>query len=630
MSGEGPSHGEAGAGRLRMLTLGALGIVYGDIGTSPLYALRECFSGVLAPVEANVLGILSLMFWSLILVVSIKYVVFMLRADNRGEGGILALMTLVAEASERRRGIAWLVIAGLLGTAFIYADAMITPAISVLSAVEGLESVAPRFEHFVIPIALTVLFGLYLSQRFGTERIGSVFGPIMLAWFALLGVLGAVSIAHTPHVLAAVDPRHAIDFFVGNGWLAFTLLGTVFLVITGGEALYADMGHFGRLPIRVAWFAIVLPGLLLNYFGQGALLLREPHALGSLFYSLAPQWALVPFVVLATCATVIASQAVISGAFSMTSQAIQLGYCPRLRVVQTSNEVIGQVYIPGVNWGFLAGTVALVLHFETSSRLASAYGIAVAAAMLLTTLFLYFVARRVWGWSRALAAAFSLPFLVVQSAFLLSTLLKIPTGGWFPIAIAVLIYVALATWARGRSYLTSALDAESLPLELFLSSLGEQGIVRVPGTAVYLTRQASAVPRALLHNLKHNKVLHEKVVLLTVLTERIPTVDEDERGDIRPLGQGFYCATLRYGYTQRPAVPIALTRVAGPHIDIDMMDTTFFLGRETLILGLRPRLMLPRLRRALFAFMQHNALDAARFFRIPPNRVVELGSQIEI
>ncbi len=623
----------AGSGRLGYLTIGALGIVYGDIGTSPLYAFRECFSeasGVVAS-AANVLGVLSLVFWSLILVISIKYVGFVLKADNRGEGGILAMMTLVTDAAEARQGVrSLLIVFGLIGSAFIYADAMITPAISVLSAVEGLGSIAPGLGGYVAPVALAILVGLYLVQSRGTEQISRIFGPVMVVWFAVLGVLGLLSTLDNPAVIAAVDPRHALAFFAANGFLGFALLGTVFLVITGGEALYADMGHFGRTPIRVAWFGIVLPGLLLNYFGQGALLLREPGFEGSLFYALTPAWGVVPMVVLATFATVIASQAVISGAFSLTAQAIQLGLSPRLRIVQTSSEVIGQVYLPAVNWAFMVGTVVLVVEFGSSSALASAYGLAVAAAMMLTTFFLYVVARRVWGWGRLASALFAVPFIVLHTAFFAATLLKVPSGGWVPLGVAAVIYVGMVTWDRGRRYLSAALESESLPLQMFLDSLASDGTTRVAGTAVFLTREPDVVPRTLLHNLKHNKVLHERVVLLTVVTERVPTVPEAERGTVSPLGAGFFRVVLRYGYDQRPNVPVALARAAAPYLSVDLMETTYFLGRETLIISRRPRLAMSTWRRALFAYLQHNALDAARFFGIPPNRVIELGAQLEI
>jgi KUP system potassium uptake protein len=624
-------------GRLPVLTLTALGIVYGDIGTSPLYALRECFSNpeLLSVTPANVLGVLSLMFWSLILVVTLKYITFILRADNQGEGGILALMTLVIDrykgGAQNPRARAALLVTGIAGTAFIYSDAMITPAISVLSAVEGLHVLTPAFEPYVIPVTLGILVGLYVFQYHGTEDIGKVFGPIVLLWFATLAVLGLISIAHTPWVLIALNPLHALTFFTHNGWIAFVILGIVFLVVTGAEALYADMGHFGKEPIRLAWFAVVLPGLTLNYFGQGALLLREPGAHPSLFFEMAPGWAQVPLVALATAATVIASQAVISGAFSLTAQGIQLGLLPRLQVVQTSARMVGQIYVPAVNWVFLAATVSLVLAFGTSSRLADAYGLAVAAAMLLTTFFLYVVARRVWHWRPVTAASLAIPFIVIHLVFFLATLIKIPTGGWFPLLGGFLIYGGIRTWARGRKYVQDMLRAESFPLKDFLQSLGEhKDIQRVRGTAVFLTRDEMGVPRTLLHNLKHNKVLHDINILVTVRTERIPRVPRTERAEVEDLGSGFYRVVLRYGFYERPNLPFGLEDALAPHFELDLMTTTFFLGRETLLVARRSDLDMSAWRRRLFAYMQHNTADAAKFFSIPPNRVIELGVQLEI
>lgn len=620
--------------KLPVLMLAALGVVFGDIGTSPLYALRECFRdpAVLALTTGNVLGVLSLIFWALILVISLEYMVFVLRADNRGEGGILALMTLVVNS--RRKGRAEtstvFMFAGLFGASLLFADAMITPAISVLSAVEGLRVMTPALGTLIVPISCTILFVLYLLQSQGTARIGTVFGPMVLAWFSVLGVLGAVSIVENPEVLAAVNPAYALAFFRENGWAGFIILGTVFLVVTGGEALYADMGHFGKLPIRLVWYLVALPGLLLNYFGQGALLLRGPETVEGLFYQLVPSWGLLPVVLLATAATTIASQAVITGAFSMISQAVNLGLSPRLAIRQTSAQAIGQVYVPSVNYALMVGTLALVLAFQESGALASAYGVAISTTMLATTSLLYFAARHVWGWRRPWALLFILPFLTIEFSFFSANLLKVPSGGWLPLLGGLLIYSLLASWRVGRKLLMDRLAEENFPLDLFLASLGGSGTVRVPGTSVFLTADPTGVPRALLHNLKHNKVLHERVLILTVDTERIPYVDPVDRIRIEPLGAGIFRVHVRYGFHERPDVPAALASADPSVYQYDPMDTTFFLGREVILVCRHPRLPVSRWRRVLFALMARNAQSAAAFFRIPPNRVVELGAQVEI
>jgi KUP system potassium uptake protein len=619
--------------RLSALMLGALGVVYGDIGTSPLYALRECFLAshhALAVDEANVLGVLSVIFWVLILVISIEYVAFILRADNRGEGGILALMALVVGRT-RKESVSkpLFIFLGLVGAALLFADAMITPAISVLSAVEGLKVETALFQPFVVPIAVTILVVLYLSQRYGSARIGAVFGPVMLLWFTTLGIIGVAQIIQEPHVLRALNPVYAIGFFMENEWVAFKVMGSVFLVVTGGEALYADMGHFGRKPIQYAWFGLVLPGLALNYFGQGALLLRTPEVLESLFYQTVPTWGLLPMVALATAATVIASQAVISGAFSVANQGIQLGFVPRLTIMQTSAKSIGQIYVPAINWVFMIGTLGLVLSFGESGRLAAAYGVAVSTTMLATTLFLFFVARRVWKWSVLASALIALPFLCIDLTFFTSNLLKIPAGGWLPVIFALLIYIAMDTWKKGRDLLQAKLAEEHFDVGLFLASIAGGGPTRVAGTAVFLTADAGGVPRSLLHNLKHNKVLHETVVLLTVETERIPYVPASERMEFETLGMGMHRMRLNYGFLEQPDVPAALEAVDPAVFKHDLMDTTFFLGRETIIVGTgASRLM--RWRRRLFAVMARNALSAASFFRLPVNRVVEVGYQIEL
>jgi KUP system potassium uptake protein len=615
------------------LTLGALGVVFGDIGTSPLYALRECFSypGSLGTTPENVLGVLSLILWALILVISVQYMVFILRADNRGEGGILALMTLVVRRNrDKQLQRSVFIMLGLFGAALLCADAMITPAISVLSATEGLRIVTPLFEAWVIPISVAILVALYLVQYQGTERIGVVFGPVMLLWFVVLGLLGVLSIAQTPEILSAIDPRHAVLLFESHGWLAYAVVGSVFLVVTGGEALYADMGHFGRTPVRLGWFFIALPGLALNYLGQGALLLRQPEAVHDLFYSLTPGWALVPMVLLATLATVIASQAVITGAFSLASQAVNLGYSPRLEIRQTSAHTIGQVYVPSVNYLFMFGTLGLVFAFQSSGALAGAYGTAVSTTMLATTLLLYGVARNIWGWSRPASLLFMAPFLTIGICFFTSNLLKIPDGGWLPLVAGGAIYALSSSWNDGRRLLYEQLASEAFPMELFCASLAGSKTLRVPGTAVFLTADPTGVPRAMLHNLKHNKVLHEQVVILTVDIERVPYVSREERLHVEATGHGIYRASVRYGFLEQPDIPETLTHIDPKLLAFDPMDTTFFLGRESLLLSPNPRLDVSRWRRALFAFMSRNAQSAANFFRIPPNRVVELGAQVEI
>jgi KUP system potassium uptake protein len=618
--------------RLTVLALGALGIVYGDIGTSPLYALRECFTGPhgISPTPDNVLGVLSLIFWSLIVVVSVKYLIFVMRADNRGEGGILALMAL---AMQRPRGQAHkarpvLITLGIFGAALLYGDGLITPAISVLSAVEGLNVATPVFERYVIPITLIILVGLFLVQRQGTGGIGAVFGPFMCVWFLTLAVLGVKELVHNPAVLGALSPLHGATFFLRNGWHGFLVLGSVFLVVTGGEALYADMGHFGWRPIKLAWFTLVLPALMLNYLGQGALLLRDASAARNPFYLLAPDWALYPLVVLATGATVIASQALISGAFSITRQAMQLGYSPRMEVVHTSAEEMGQIYLPGLNGVLLLGVVALVLGFRSASALASAYGIAVTTTMAVTTVLAYVVARERWGVSRAVALPVAGLFLVVDLAFFGANAVKIADGGWFPLLLAVCIFTLMTTWKRGREILATKLRAASLSLSDLLDSFGDHPPLRVPGTAIFMTGNAEGTPPALLHNLKHNKVLHEQVVLLTILSEEVPHVPAVERVEVEPLQQGFVRVIARYGFMENPSIPDVLKRCREKGLQFQLMGTSFFLGRETLIPTKKPGMAVWR--EALFSWMSRNARSATAYFRIPPNRVVELGSQVEL
>jgi KUP system potassium uptake protein len=621
--------------RTAFLALGALGVVYGDIGTSPLYALRECFTGPhgITPTPGNVMGVLSLIFWSLITIVSVKYLLFVMRADNRGEGGILALLALVMQRPKGSRaphpGRPVLLVLGLVGAALLYGDGLITPAVSVLSAVEGLSVATPVFERFIIPITLVVLLVLFLVQRHGTGGIGIVFGPFMCVWFVALAVLGVKELVHNPVVLWALSPAHAMSFFMDNGWHGFLVLGAVFLVVTGGEALYADMGHFGYKPIRAAWFSLVLPSLMLNYLGQGALLLRDQEAARNPFYLLAPGWALYPLVFLSTIATVIASQALISGAFSITRQSMQLGYCPRMEVVHTSAEEKGQIYLPGLNLMLLLGVVVLVLGFRSSSALAAAYGIAVTATMAITTMLAYVVFRERWGVRRAIALPVAGVFLAVDLAFFGANAVKIADGGWFPLALAVVIFTAMTTWKRGREILAAKLRAASMDLKDLLESFqGEHAPVRVPGTAVFMTGNPEGSPPALLHNLKHNKVLHEQVVLLTILSEDVPHVVGEERVEVERLELGFVRVIARYGFMENPSIPDILKRGREKGLQFQLMSTSFFLGRETLIPSKKPGMAVWR--EALFAWMSRNARSATAFFRIPPNRVVELGTQVEL
>ncbi|EPR39777.1 Low affinity potassium transport system protein kup [Desulfovibrio sp. X2] len=620
----------AGKTPLLPLTLTALGVVYGDIGTSPLYALRECFLGEmgLATTHANVLGVLSLIFWALILIISCKYLLFILQADNQGEGGILALMALATHGGSERGVGRLLIPLGLFGAALLYGDGMITPAISVLSAVEGLQVAAPSVQHFIIPLTVAILIGLFMVQRHGTAGVGRVFGPVTLVWFAVLAVMGVSWIVKRPEVLWALDPAYAAAFFMHNGLPGFVVLGAVFLVVTGGEALYADMGHFGRVPIRLAWFTVVLPGLVLNYFGQGALLLERPDAVTNPFYLMAPTWALTPLLLLATAATVIASQAVISGAFSLTMQAVQLGYSPRLAIEHTSATERGQIYVPAVNWLLMICCVGLVIGFESSGALAAAYGIAVTTTMVITTALFYTVARRRWHWSRLAAALPCLGFLVADIAFLGANALKIVHGGWFPLLVAGMFFALMATWKDGRHVLARRMVAGAVPLDKLPTLLAHEPPARVPGTAVFMAGNPQIVPPALLHNLKHNRVLHERVAILTVVTEDRPVVPRSERKLIEPLSGGITRVTLRYGFMQSPNVPRALHDLVLDGWEFDIHDTTFFLGRESLVAsggsgmsGWRER---------LFAFMSGIARSATAFYGLPPDRIVELGSQVKL
>ncbi len=611
------------------LTVSALGVVYGDIGTSPLYAMRECFYGshAVAPTEANVLGVLSLIIYSLVMVISIKYVAIVLRASNKGEGGILALTALLPKRDESSRAGWLLILLGIFGAALLYGDGMITPAITVLGAVEGLKIATPLFDPYVVPVAVGILLAIFAIQRHGTHQVGRLFGPIMVLWFVVLAVLGIGWTIQQPIVLTAFDPRHAVVFFSEHGLHGFTVLGAVFLVVTGGEALYADMGHFGKRPIRVAWFGLVLPSLLLNYFGQGALLLTDATAVSQPFFRLAPTWALFPLVALATAAAIIASQALISGAFSLTRQAIQLGYCPRLVISHTSSREMGQVYVPDVNWALMVCTIAIVIGFGSSSALAAAYGIAVTLTMVITALLLHVVMVERWGWARPIAFAVTGTFLAIDLSFFGANVLKILHGGWLPLVIGAVLFTLMTTWKTGRQIVAARITSRAIPIETFMAGILRVPPARVPGTAVFMTAQPTGTPPALAHNLQYNKVLHEHVVTLTVRTEPVPQVADEERATVKYLGDGVSDVTLRYGFMEDPDVPEGLRQAGQKGLVIDD-DLTFFLGRETLIVTRRPGMALWRER--LFVLLSRNAVRAVTFFRLPPERVVELGIQVEL
>jgi KUP system potassium uptake protein len=617
---------------LATLTIAALGVVYGDIGTSPLYAMRTAFHGAhaIALTPANVLGVLSLILWALVVIISVKYVVFVMSADNKGEGGILALMALIQRGRMARKlkPRTIIILLGIFGAALMYGDSVITPAISVLSAVEGLNIAAPALAQWIIPLTLLILFALFLFQSRGTRSVGAVFGPIMVLWFLTLSLLGIPHIVGRPEVLAAISPHYAIGFLAENGAAGFLVLGAVFLTVTGGEALYADMGHFGIQPIRLAWYAFVLPSLLLNYFGQGALLLGRPAAAVNPFYYLAPDWALYPLIILASAAAVIASQAVISGAFSLTRQAVQLGYCPRIQVEHTSSMEIGQIYIPTVNWALCLVTFALVLGFQNSTNMAGAYGVAVSSEMVITSLLFYILAREVWGWSLARAGILVAFFLVLDVAFFGANALKIPSGGWLPLALAAGVYLLMSTWKRGREILSKRLQEKSVPLNLLMADLAADPPLRVPGTAVFMSGNPGGTPPALVHNLAHNKVLHEKVVFLTVVTEEVPHVPASERVTVKHLGKGFVSVTARYGFMQDPNILDIIGRCGEKRVVIQLEGTTFFLGREDLVSTDRPGMA--RWRERLFVIMSRNALRATAFFQIPSTQVFEVGAQVEL
>jgi KUP system potassium uptake protein len=628
------SQGEARKSAKLKLAVGAIGIVFGDIGTSPLYAFRETFVGPhpLALDDLHVLGVVSLIFWSMTLVVSIQYVTLLMSADNKGEGGSLALVALLARRMDRSR-YGWLVIMfGVFATALFYGDSMITPAISVLSAVEGLAVVDARMGRYVIPIALVLLVGLFLLQKRGTTQVGTLFGPVMLVYFSVLGVLGVWHIASHPEILLALNPWYAVQFFVVDKWLAFLALGSVVLAVTGSEALYSDMGHFGRGPMRLSWFGFVMPCLLFNYFGQGAMIIGlgdagAAEAIQNPFFFLAPEALRLPLVLLVSVAAFIASQAVISGAFSITHQAIQLGFVPRLSIRHTSDEHHGQIYIPVINWVLMVSVILLVLTFRNSSNLASAYGIAVTGAMLLDTCLLAVLVTLLWRWKWYVAVPVLATFFIVDGAYFGANLMKVADGGWFPLMIGAFAFTLLTTWAKGRRLMRARMSEMGLPLEIFAKS-ARNSTARVPGTAIFMNSGAHGTPSALLHNIKHNKVLHERVVVLTVQIAQVPYVDPDKRFEMRDLGDGFYRVVLHYGFMEETDVPAALKAFAQCGAPFEMMQTSFFLSRQTLLAADKPGMAVWRER--LFAWMMRNAATPMEFFRLPTNRVVELGSQVEI
>ena len=624
--GHGHPHPQAS---LLKLTVGAIGIVFGDIGTSPLYAFRETFAGhhPLPVDRLHVFGVLSLIFWSMMIVVTLKYVTILMRADNKGEGGSLALLALISRKTEGVRWGTGIVLLGVFACALFYGDSMITPAVSVLSAVEGLLVVQSSLQPFVIPIAVGILVGLFMIQRRGTAAVGALFGPVVSIYFVTLTVLGLVSLASNPGVIAALNPVWAVRFFLEEQFLAFVSMGSVVLAVTGAEALYADMGHFGRRPIKTAWIYFVLPALMINYLGQGALLIANPGAISNPFFLLAPEWFRLPLVFIATAATVIASQAVISGAFSVTQQAIHLGFIPRLRITHTSAAAYSQIYIPAINWALMVMVILLVLVFQTSSNLTAAYGIAVTGAMFIDTCLLAVVLFSLWRWNRWLAGGLLALFFIVDTAYFAANLLKVPEGGWFPLLIGLIAFTFLTTWATGRKLLKQQLREGEIPLELFIRS-ATKSAVRVPGTAVFMTSQSDGVPHALLHNLKHNKVLHERCIFLTVAIQDVPTVGEEQRIRVEELGSGFYRIILKFGFMEEAHVPLALEQVSTCGFPFKMMDTSFFLSRQTLLASEIKGMAIWR--EKLFAWMMRNAESPMEFFSLPINRVVEVGSQVRI
>jgi KUP system potassium uptake protein len=607
--------------------------VYGDIGTSPLYAIRECFKeehGLVANTE-NVFGVLSLILWALIIIVSIKYVVFIMRADNRGEGGELALLALILQKQQRQTDVKrrFIIIAlGLTGASLLYGDGVITPAMSVLGATEGLVVIAPQFHVFVVPLTLIILLTLFLVQKKGTAKVGRVFGPVMILWFFTIAILGTVEIAKSPQILLAINPWHGVSFFIRNGFAGFVILGAVVLAVTGAEALYADMGHFGKRPIRVAWFALVLPALMLNYFGQAALVLREPAAAANPFYLLAPRIFLYPLLALATAAAVIASQALISGAFSITQQSIQLGYCPRMSIIHTSETEHGQIYIPEVNRALMIGCLTVVIGFRSTSALGAAYGIAVTGSMAISTILFSTLARTRWEWSWPKVLGLAALFLTVDLSFFGSNALKIVHGGWVPLAIAISVFTLMTTWSTGRRIVQSLLARGSLPIDLFLADVAKRKPFRAPGPAVFMTSNPEGAPLVLLHHLRHNKTLLENVILLSILSANVPQVPDEERISVTDLGEGFWRVTAKYGFMEKANVPQVLAACRNMGVVADRRDTTYFLGRERLLPTGRARLA--RWRKKLYIFMSRNSRTATEYFAIPPNRVVELGAQLEM
>ena len=616
--------------RASTLIIGAIGVVFGDIGTSPLYALKETFAGhhPIAVEPASVLGVLSLIFWTIMALVTLKYVAIIMRADNHGEGGSLALLARVTELTKNSRATWFVTMLGIFAAALFYGDSMITPAISVLSAVEGLEVVAPQFKEYVLPVTALILTGLFWIQRYGTGAVGRFFGPIMCAWFGVLAILGLIHIWEAPAVLAALNPIHAFEFLVRHPWISFLALGAIVLAVTGGEALYTDMGHFGKFPIRVAWFGFVLPALVLNYYGQGALLLKDPAAIQNPFYLLAPGWALVPMVLLATAATVIASQAVISGAFSVARQAIQLGYLPRMKIVHTSHQEAGQIYVPFTNWTLYLAVMALVFGFQSSSNLAAAYGIAVTGTMMIDTILVAFVVFLAWRWNPWLAAPLLGALLLIDLAFFSANAIKLLQGGWFPVVVALASFTTLTTWRRGRQLLFQEMGNLTMPLDQFIRSIEKAALQRVNSNAVYLTSRPEGVPSALLHNIKHNEVLHARNILVTVQTAEAPYVADADRLKVSDLGHSFYRVLVRYGFMDQPDIPKALEMCGEKGLAFDLNKTSFFLSREVVVPKLTPPMILWRA--LFFIWMLRNAQSATDFFRIPTNRVVELGTLVEI
>lgn len=624
-----PAHHHGPQEPLAKLALGAIGVVFGDIGTSPLYALKESFIGPhpLAVDRVHIFGVVSLIFWTLMMIVTIKYVLIVMRAHNKGEGGSLALLALISRRISGKNWTTGIVMLGVLATALFYGDAMITPAISVLSAVEGLIVVQDSLQPLVIPISVGILIGLFLIQRHGTARVGIIFGPIILVYFAVLAGLGALNIVAHPEIIGILNPWWAFNFFRVDLHLAFLALGSVVLAVTGAETLYADMGHFGRKAIGVSWLYLVFPCLIVNYMGQGALLLDNPAAVENPFYLMAPEWARLPLVLLATIATIIASQAVISGAYSVTQQAVQLGFLPRVRIAHTSDKAVGQIYVPIVNWGLLIFVIMLVLGFRSSTNLAAAYGIAVTGTMFITACMIGVLTFSVWRWNKWLAGLVTGAFLLVDGAYFASNLTKIPAGGWFPLLVALVAFTLLTTWATGRRILREQMRESSMPMDAFLKTC-TASVKRVPGTAVFMAADPEGVPHALLHNMKHNKILHERIVIITVAIGDVPYVDQEGRIEVRDLGSDFWRIILNYGFMQEVDVPAELARVGQCGPGFKPMDTSYFLGRQTLIPSKRPGMAIWR--EKLFAWMVQNSESAMLFFKLPTNRVIELGSQVEI